>query len=43
MKIGTITVHNGYNYGSSLQAYALVQYLTEEGYDAQLIDYRTKR
>ena len=41
MKLGTITVHNGYNYGASLQAYALVQALKELGYDASLVDYRT--
>ena len=40
MKLGTITVHNGYNYGASLQAYALVEALRELGVDANLVDYR---
>lgn len=41
-KIGTLTVHNGYNYGASLQAYATVHYLRNQGFDAQLIDYRNE-
>lgn len=43
MKIGTITVHNGRNYGASLQAFALVQFLRNNGFEASLIDYRTKK
>lgn len=43
MKIGTITVHNGYNYGASLQAYALVEYLRSLNQEAYLIDYRNQR
>lgn len=39
MKIKTITCHDVYNYGASLQAYALQQYLTELGHDVQIIDY----
>lgn len=42
MKIGTITVQNGINYGASLQAFALVHYLRCNGYDAYLIDYRNE-
>lgn len=40
MKLGTVTVHNGYNYGASLQAYGLVKALEDLGYEANLIDYR---
>ena len=43
MKIGIITVHNGQNYGASLQAYALVKKLRNMGFDAYLVDYRTKK
>ena len=43
MRIGTITVQNGNNYGASLQAFALVKYLRKNGWDAYLIDYRNKR
>lgn len=38
MKIGIITVHNGQNYGASLQAYALVKKLRNMGFDAYLVD-----
>ena len=40
MKVGTITYSWAQNWGAVLQAYALVRYLNNEGYDAQLIDYR---
>ena len=40
MKIATITCHDVYNYGASLQAYALQQYLLEQGHDAEIIDYK---
>lgn len=39
MKINIITCHNVYNFGASLQAYALSQYLREQGHDVQIIDY----
>lgn len=39
MEIKTITCHDVYNYGASLQAYALQQYLTELGHEVQIIDY----
>ena len=39
MKIKNITCHDVYNYGASLQAYALQQYLTELGHEVQIIDY----
>lgn len=41
-KIGIITYHRAYNYGSALQAYALNKYIRSLGYDAQTIDYRTE-
>ncbi|BAQ32186.1 polysaccharide pyruvyl transferase family protein [Bifidobacterium scardovii] len=40
MRIGTITFHSAYNYGSALQAYALKEYLKSLGHDTHVIDYR---
>lgn len=40
IKIGIITYHNAYNYGSMLQAYALNFFLRRQGFDVQTIDYR---
>ena len=42
MKIGIITFHNAYNYGAVLQCYALQEFLLQQGYDVQVIDYRNK-
>ncbi len=39
MKIGIITFHCSYNYGSALQAYALQRYLEKIGIDAEDINY----
>lgn len=39
MRIKTITCHNVYNHGASLQAYALSRYLTELGHEVEIIDY----
>lgn len=41
MKIGIITIHYGFNFGSVLQAYALCHYLNDEveNMDAKLINY----
>lgn len=40
MRIKTITCHDVYNVGASLQAYALVTYLKELGHDVEIIDYK---
>lgn len=40
MKIKTITCHDVYNLGASLQAYALSVYLTDCGHDVQIINYK---
>lgn len=40
VKIKTITCHDVYNVGASLQAYALSQYLTLLGHDVEIIDYK---
>lgn len=40
MKIKTITCHDVYNSGASLQAYALMKYLEEEGNEVEIIDYK---
>ena len=42
MKICTITCHDVYNYGASLQAYALQTYLESLGHEVQIIDYKPK-
>jgi len=39
MIIKTITCHDVYNYGASLQAYALMHYLETEGHNIEIIDY----
>lgn len=40
MRIKTITCHDVYNVGASLQAYALQTYLTLLGNDTEIIDYK---
>lgn len=40
MKICTITCHDVYNVGASLQAYALQTYLRSLGHDVKIIDYK---
>lgn len=40
MKIGILTFHRAHNYGAVLQAYALSTYLKNQGYDAEIVDYR---
>lgn len=45
MKVGIITIHYGFNFGSALQAYALVHYINSEYSDvnAKLINYIPNR
>lgn len=40
MKIKTITCHEVYNYGASLQEYALLQFLNEQGWQASVLHYK---
>jgi len=40
MKIKTITCHEVYNHGASLQEYALLKYLNEEGHEAEVIHFK---
>lgn len=40
MKIKTITCHDVYNLGASLQAFALQHYLESQGHDVEIIDYK---
>lgn len=40
MRIRTITCHDCYNHGASLQAYALMHYLKSIGHDTKIIHYR---
>lgn len=39
LKVGIITTHDVYNFGSSLQAYATQRFLEMSGLDAEVIDY----
>lgn len=39
-KVAIITCHDVYNHGASLQAYALSRYISEQGYDVEIIDYK---
>lgn len=39
MRVGIITFHNSYNFGSALQAYALQYALQDLGHDAVIIDF----
>lgn len=40
MRICTITCHDVYNHGASLQAYGLMKYLTDCGHEVEIIDYK---
>lgn len=40
MKINTITSHDVYNHGASLQAFALQRFLRSEGHEVKVIDYK---
>ena len=40
MIINTITCHDVYNFGASLQAYALQQFLEQKGYTVRIINYK---
>jgi len=39
MRICTITCHNVYNTGASLQAYALAAFLRSQGHEVEIVDY----
>lgn len=43
MKIGIITFHSSFNYGSMLQSYALQTFLERKGHNVEIINFRTKR
>ena len=43
MKIGILTFPLNNNYGNLLQAYALLTYLKNEGYDAELINFPVEK
>lgn len=40
MKVITLTTYNVYNYGASLQAYALQRYIINHGHDSLLLNYQ---
>ena len=39
-KVGVITYHSAYNFGSVLQAYATQKVVQELGYEVKIINYR---
>lgn len=41
MKIGIITFHASFNYGSMLQAWAMQTYLEKQGHDVRIVNYRS--
>lgn len=41
MKVGIVTFHRAENFGATMQAYALQTYLTHQGCDVEIIDYRS--
>lgn len=40
MRIKIITCHDVYNFGASLQAYALMKYLQQQNHNVEIIDYK---
>ncbi|NEO67686.1 MAG: polysaccharide pyruvyl transferase family protein, partial [Moorea sp. SIO4G2] len=40
MKVGIITIHHTSNYGAVLQAFALSQFIRNQGHDVEIIDYQ---
>lgn len=40
MKLGILTFHSAHNYGAVLQAYGLQEYLSRNGHEVYVIDYR---
>ena len=40
MRIGIITFHAAFNYGSMLQAYALQTFLEKKGHQVEIINFR---
>lgn len=40
MRVGTITTHTAHNYGATLQAYALCEFINQQGHACEIIDYR---
>ncbi len=40
MKYSIITIHHIHNFGSVFQAYSLYKFLSQKGYDAEIIDYQ---
>ena len=43
MKIGILTFHWATNYGAILQAYCLQEYLTSQGHDVTIVNYKPKQ
>ncbi len=43
MKVGIITFHSAHNYGASLQTWAMQRFLTANGYEAEVVNYRNSK
>lgn len=43
MKVAIITIHGASNQGACLQAYALQEYMSDMGYDVNILDYHCKK
>lgn len=43
LDVGIITYHTGYNYGASLQAFALMTTIKKMGYSCRIINFETER
>lgn len=42
-RVGILTYHTGYNYGASLQAFALQSFIRKLGYPCKIINFETRR
>jgi len=42
-KVGIITFHAATNFGATLQAYALYQFIKDQGFEVEIIDYQPSR
>ncbi|WP_319558026.1 polysaccharide pyruvyl transferase family protein [Thiomicrorhabdus sp.] len=42
MKVGILTFHEGINHGAYMQAFSTYQFLLQNGYDAEIINYKNR-
>lgn len=43
MKVGILTFHDGINHGAFMQAFSTYQFLLQNGYDVEIINYKNKK